>query len=62
MSVTVTKTQYQSAPVALCQAPQNLLFQTFCGRRMRWKVTKLEHNSNWFYKLGFQTDFRQLLC
>ena len=35
----------------------------FCGRRMRWKVTKVEHNYNWLYKLGFpnglQTIFMQ---
>ena len=25
----------------------------FCWRRMRWKLAKLKHNYNWFYKLSF---------
>ena len=31
----------------------------FCGRAMR-KVTKHEHNSNWFYKLGFPNGFQTI--
>ena len=27
---------------------------------MRWKVTKHEHNSNWFYKLGLPNGFQKI--
>ena len=27
---------------------------------MRWKVTKQEHNSNWFYKLGLPNGFQKI--
>ena len=28
---------------------------------MRWKMTKFENNSNWFYKLGFRNGLQAII-